>query len=75
MGGEVGHGVGILTFPEKIRMQLRTYGSAVTQHCIITNYIYSAKSLFDLWLFLLAWPHTPQAFLETSPPSRPSEKT
>ena len=38
-------------------------------------YIYifqhSAKSLFDLWLFLLRWPHTSQAFLETSPLSRP----
>ena len=44
--------------------------------CIyIFIYIYmfqhSANSLFDLWLFLLRWPHTPQAFLETSPPSRP----
>ena len=38
-------------------------------------YIYmfqhSAKSLFDLWLFLLRWPHTPQAFSETLLPSRP----
>ena len=32
---------------------------------------HSAKSLFGLWLFLLRWPHTPQAFLETSSPSRP----
>ena len=32
---------------------------------------HSAKSLFDLWLFLLRWPHTPQDFLETSLPSRP----
>ena len=24
---------------------------------------HSAKSLFDLWLFQLRWPHTPQAFL------------
>ena len=38
-------------------------------------YIYivqhSAKSLFDLWLFLLRWPHTPLAFLGTSLPTRP----
>ena len=32
---------------------------------------HSAKSLFDLWLFLLRWPHISQAFLDTSPPSRP----
>ena len=25
------------------------------------------QSPFDVWLFLLRWPHTPQAFLETSP--------
>ena len=27
---------------------------------------HSAKFLFALWLFLHTWPHTPQAFLETS---------
>ena len=40
-------------------------------HIYIYMFQHSAKSLFDLWLFVLRWPHTPQAFLETSPPSRP----
>ena len=31
-------------------------------------YVVSTRhsSFFDLWLFLRTWPHTPQAFLETS---------
>ena len=47
--------------------------SWILKYKIIYIYMFphSAKSLFDLWLFLLRWPHTPQAFLETSPPSRP----
>ena len=52
-------------------------GFLISDHGILlhlhasTCSMHSAKSLFDLWLFLLRWPHTPQTFLETSLPSRP----
>ncbi|XP_068696117.1 uncharacterized protein [Montipora foliosa] len=46
---------------------------AVDQEVLGVSVIFqhSARFLFDLWLFLLRWSHTPQAFLETSPPSQP----
>ena len=51
-------------------------GFLISDHGILLStciymFQHSANSLFDLWLFLLRWPHTPQALLETSLPSRP----
>ena len=54
-----------MSFPlsQWIRLELLTT-------CYIYIFQYSSKSLFDLWLLLLRWRHTPQAIFETPPSSK-----